>query len=755
MSSPLVTVGIANFNGGRFLEIAIASALGQDLREIEVIVVDDGSDDDSVARAVRWAKRDPRVRVERLPNRRGPGGARNRAMDLARGEWFAILDSDDLMHPARLSRLLARAEADGADIVADDLLVFEDASPGKARRFLGRGRSRTPTWLTAEEFVLETRLLRSRSDLGYLKPMIRLRAWRASKVRYDETMPIGEDHDLLFRLLAAGLACRIDPFLGYFYRKHAASVSHRLSAEALSEIVRAHRGHLAAAPPGRAPLLAALARREASIATAQAFVEAVAALKRGRFRRTARVLAGRPQAALLLRMPAVAAARRLWARMSRSPKPVQPSGKQVWFVCRQRVVGRTNGSSTYLLDLAEAVRRAGFTPRLLQPSPSTLGRWPIMWLKPAVRVFGSIRFRGVFRLGPLMVARDPGVWLAAARGAAAKVLAKLGLPSAWLNARPAPYAPAAEWLDDDFLFVARCIRGQADILVADYAWQTEALAYALRPDASTAVVMHDLFHRRMEVFREPEAPAAVARLDRDAELLLLGRADAVIAIQKTEADEVAGWLPHRRVLVVPMTAEPASTPHPGDASRILFVGSNTGANVSGLTWMLTQVWPALRAAFPGLEFLIAGSVSRAHLPSAEGVRYLGFVERLDELYRTAGVVVSPLIAGSGLKIKLIEALSYGKACVATSITLQGVEQETSHAVAVADTPEAFASAVIRLLTDEPSRTALGARALAAIRSSFTADARHGEFIDWLRDPGSPAPPPAQAPAEPSRAEAAA
>src|ERR1700746_3638891 len=115
MNGPLVSVAIANFNGARFLEEAIASALAQDLTDIEVFVAAAHPTADSLARALRRASGDARVVVEPLSRRHGPGGARNRALDIARGEWLAVLDSEDLMHPSRLTRLLALARHDAAD----------------------------------------------------------------------------------------------------------------------------------------------------------------------------------------------------------------------------------------------------------------------------------------------------------------------------------------------------------------------------------------------------------------------------------------------------------------------------------------------------------------------------------------------------------------------------------------------------------------------------------------------------------------
>src|SRR5690348_10561819 len=152
-ASPLVSVAIANFNGGRFLKAAIMSALAQDLSDLEVIVVDDASEDGSDAIAARMGRTDARVRLGRLPTRKGPGAARNHALDLARGRWLAVLDNDDLMHPERLSRLVRIAGETGAQIIADDQLIFHEAGDAPPQRFLSGRRAKAASLLTADAFA--------------------------------------------------------------------------------------------------------------------------------------------------------------------------------------------------------------------------------------------------------------------------------------------------------------------------------------------------------------------------------------------------------------------------------------------------------------------------------------------------------------------------------------------------------------------------------------------------------------------------
>jgi len=113
----------------------------------------------------------------------------------------------------------------------------------------------------------------------------------------------------------------------------------------------------------------------------------------------------------------------------------------------------------------------------------------------------------------------------------------------------------------------------------------------------------------------------------------------------------------------------------------------------------------------------------------DGIEATGVIEDLEPLYKDAGVVISPLRIGSGLKIKLIEALSRGKAVVGTSITLQGVQDTLADSIAIEDAPQRFAEAVARLLGDKKTRTDLASRGLRQIRAHFTRQNCYGEFVD--------------------------
>jgi len=110
-----VTVVVPAYNAERWLALTLESACQQTLREIEVLVVDDGSSDRTVQVALDFARRDPRVRLICRKNG-GVGAARNSAILEARGKYIAPLDADDLWSPDKLAAQVACMEAGGEEM---------------------------------------------------------------------------------------------------------------------------------------------------------------------------------------------------------------------------------------------------------------------------------------------------------------------------------------------------------------------------------------------------------------------------------------------------------------------------------------------------------------------------------------------------------------------------------------------------------------------------------------------------------------
>ena len=104
---PLVSVVMPAFNCAAYVEEAVRSALAQTENDLELIVVDDGSTDETPGILSRLTREDSRLRIYRQPNSGKAAIARNAGIARARGHFVAFLDGDDLFHPQLLERTLA------------------------------------------------------------------------------------------------------------------------------------------------------------------------------------------------------------------------------------------------------------------------------------------------------------------------------------------------------------------------------------------------------------------------------------------------------------------------------------------------------------------------------------------------------------------------------------------------------------------------------------------------------------------------
>jgi glycosyltransferase involved in cell wall biosynthesis len=210
---PRVSVLTTVYNGARHLQAAIDSILGQEYADFELILVDDGSTDATPEILARAAARDPRIVLLRNETNRGIAASSNRGLALARCEYVARLDSDDLSLPGRLTKEVAVLDAHpDVAMVSMNYETFDDSG-----RILGRSRRDEPPEVVA--YLLNF----SNAVGGHSQVMFRRSAVLAAG-GYDESFPLSLDYDLWTRLLPHGRIV-ILPDLGMRYRLHAASVT--------------------------------------------------------------------------------------------------------------------------------------------------------------------------------------------------------------------------------------------------------------------------------------------------------------------------------------------------------------------------------------------------------------------------------------------------------------------------------------------------------------------------------------------------
>jgi succinoglycan biosynthesis protein ExoO len=230
---PLISVIMANYRGASYLRDAIESVLKQSVTNIELIISDDASPDNSVKIVEDIMLRDKRVKLLTAGHNSGPARARNRALSVARGQWIAIVDSDDLLHPNRFEWMLSAASQYSATIVADDLMHFSSENGAEISYLLNEPIFSKPFEITVRNFMAGNDS--QMPAFGYMKPMFH--ASTLEGIEYDEALRIGEDYDLVLRLLFKGAKYILIPQPFYLYRRHSNSISYRLSETAVEAMI--------------------------------------------------------------------------------------------------------------------------------------------------------------------------------------------------------------------------------------------------------------------------------------------------------------------------------------------------------------------------------------------------------------------------------------------------------------------------------------------------------------------------------------
>ena len=233
-----------------------------------------------------------------------------------------------------------------------------------------------------------------------------------------------------------------------------------------------------------------------------------------------------------------------------------------------------------------------------------------------------------------------------------------------------------EWCPDEVgAFVAWYFSAYPNTGAAlvNYVFLSRALE-RVPPGVLTLIDTHDRFAGRQNQYRPFRAEPNFFYTDAAGEAQGLSRADVVLAIQAAEAGIFAGQTDSRVLLLPPHFPARKSFSVPDQVKRIGFLGHGNDPNLFSIGRFI-RVWrDGWTPDRP--ELVIAGEICRS-LPGVEGpgVRLLGYLDRLDEFYAQADLVVAPMLMGSGLKMKVGEALSFGRPVIGTEIGLEGFEPE--------------------------------------------------------------------------------
>ncbi len=277
--------------------------------------------------------------------------------------------------------------------------------------------------------------------------------------------------------------------------------------------------------------------------------------------------------------------------------------------------------------------------------------------------------------------------------------------------------------------LARRYKPQA--VIVEYIFSTPV--FAAIPDSTLKIVdTIDVFSRKEEqVLSFGIADPLTSNEEEERRHLLT--ADVIIAIQSRELNLLETLVPERDVILTGMDLDVVDKINTDNvvADSIAVVASDNALNVHGLKAFLMDCWPIIKSANPSATLHVVGRVGDKSNFDDPAIRYSGWVHDLDRVYGEASVVINPTIAGTGLKIKSVEALAHGKPLVAWTNGVEGLPYTGAAPYAECTSWEQFANSVIRLLRSDSERLKLGERAAAYARREFSADKVYGALGECL------------------------
>ncbi len=176
-------------------------------------------------------------------------------------------------------------------------------------------------------------------------------------------------------------------------------------------------------------------------------------------------------------------------------------------------------------------------------------------------------------------------------------------------------------------------------------------------------------------------------------------------------------------------------PHAREPFTLLFLGSFRHLpNQEALTWFLREVFPQVRAQEPRARLIVIGSDPPLlhSLPTNEGVELIGFVEDVREPLKRYSLFVCPILSGSGVRVKLLEAFAAGIPVVSTSLGAEGLAGRESAICALADDPSSFAAHIVNLLNDPEAAAQMADRARADVVSKRDMRVMTERLLDCYR-----------------------
>lgn len=433
---------------------------------------------------------------------------------------------------------------------------------------------------------------------------------------------------------------------------------------------------------------------------------------------------------------------------TKSPETTRHMPIKVQIVSRGIPIENTFGSCTYTLDFMRYLRQAGYEIEFIDLLNSSLilnGETPWYIIPPTLAALANVSVKDNLRIGRVLLRlKSLPKWLIKQP---LRQTYNLLLPETLKNiyrsatdkrqktrehvVAPEPWDALVTQKEVAFVN-SRFVKFKPNVVIANYAWLGSIFDnLTLNESVLKVILTHDILHKRVATFKKIGLSSELSDWDWDKEAVELRKAQVLLAIQEEEAEIFKKMAPSSEVICMPMSVVSHSHDTRQIHGRCLFVGSSSSQNIHSLQWFLESVWPIVLQTDPYCNLHACGSVCEHIQGNFPNVRLLGRVADLKPEYGAAEVCLVPLLMGSGLKIKLVEALSHGRACVSTTVGVQGLREIVGSAVFVGDTAEDFGAAIHTLLNNSEKRKWMEKQAHNYVTEKLSPKAVYQPFLDRI------------------------
>jgi glycosyltransferase involved in cell wall biosynthesis len=218
------------------------------------------------------------------------------------------------------------------------------------------------------------------------------------------------------------------------------------------------------------------------------------------------------------------------------------------------------------------------------------------------------------------------------------------------------------------------------------------------------------------------------------EIRYLQQFDKVVSITDADANEFIKMGVKVPIHTCPLGIRIAEKPNLPDGAAVFHLGSmEWQPNIEGVNWFLEEVWPLVIEKIEGANCYIAGR----GMPESwkqrniQGVNMIGEVQDANVFMQDKAIMIVPIFAGSGIRVKILEGMRAGKAIVSTTIGVQGIPCEPNKHLLLADDKNTFANHIVSLINDSVKRKQMALNGFEFVSENYDQNRITQKLIDYI------------------------